>query len=246
MIVLEFKIKAKQQQLDAINEAIRAAQFIRNKCLRFWMDNRGVGRYDLNKYCKDLAREFEFADELNSMARQSSAERAWSAIGRFYDNCKKGVPGKKGYPKFKHNNRSVEYKTSGWKLDDSRRYITFADGKRIGKLKLIGTRDLNFYQIEQIKRVRLVRRADGYYCQFCISIDVVETVEPLTRTAVGLDVGLNFFYTDSSGHQQANPRYYRKAEKQLKKLQRRVSKKFKSLKRRETDSLTTIRKQDNG
>jgi len=37
----------------------------------------------------------------------------------------------------------------------------------MGNFKLIGTHDLHFYQIEQIKRVRLVKRADGYYCQFC-------------------------------------------------------------------------------
>jgi putative transposase len=35
------------------------------------------------------------------MARQASAERAWSAIARFYDNCKKGQPGKKEFPGFK-------------------------------------------------------------------------------------------------------------------------------------------------
>ncbi|HEY9612583.1 hypothetical protein [Allocoleopsis sp.] len=29
-------------------------------------------------------------------------------------------------------------------------------------------RDLHFYQKEQIKRVRVVRRADGYYVQFSI------------------------------------------------------------------------------
>ncbi|NJL90218.1 MAG: hypothetical protein HC916_10825 [Coleofasciculaceae cyanobacterium SM2_1_6] len=34
-----------------------------------------------------------------------------------------------------------------------------------------GTRDLNFYQPEQIKQVRLVRRADGYYAQFCIQVE---------------------------------------------------------------------------
>lgn len=231
MIILEFKIKGKKTQFSAIDSAIRTGQFIRNKCLRFWMDNRGVGRYDLSKFCAELAKEFGFADELNSMARQASAERAWSAIARFYDNCKKQIPGKKGYPKFKHNSRSVEYKTSGWKLDDSRRYITFTDGKNIGKLKLVGTRDLNFYQLKQIKRVRLIRRADGYYCQFCVAIDVFEEVEP-TQTAIGLDVGLNFFYTNSQGNQESTPRYYRKAAQQLKKLQRRVSKKFKKRKKK--------------
>jgi putative transposase len=36
---------------------------------------------------------------------------------------------------------------------------------------MMGTRALKFYQPEQIKRVRLVKRADGYYCQFAISVD---------------------------------------------------------------------------
>ena len=73
----------------------------------------GCSRYDLNKYCRELAHEFKFAEELNSQARQSSAERTWSAIARFYDNCKRKIKGKKGYPKFKKNCRSVEYKQTG-------------------------------------------------------------------------------------------------------------------------------------
>ena len=43
-----------------------------------------------------LAKEYDFADKLNSMAGQSSAERAWFGIKRFFDNCKKQVSGKKG------------------------------------------------------------------------------------------------------------------------------------------------------
>jgi hypothetical protein len=35
----------------------------------------------------------------------------------------------------------------------------------MGTLKLIGVRDLNVYSIEHIKRVRIVRRVDGYYVQ---------------------------------------------------------------------------------
>ena len=40
------------------------------------------------------------------MARQASAERAWFAISRFFDNCQKKIPGRKGYPRFKKNSRS--------------------------------------------------------------------------------------------------------------------------------------------
>ncbi len=113
MLVLDFKVRAKKHQYTAIDEAIRTAQFVQNKCLRFWMDNEQVDKYDFNKYCRVLAHDFDFADKLNSQARQSSAERAWSAISRFYNNCKKKILGKKGFPKFKKNCRSVEYKTTG-------------------------------------------------------------------------------------------------------------------------------------
>jgi putative transposase len=231
MLIFEFKVKGKPNQYSGIDDAIRTTQFIRNKAIRYWIDNPKASKYDLNKQCAVLAKEFSFADELNSMARQSAAERAWSAISRFYDNCKKKVAGKKGYPQFQKDCRSVEYKTSGWKLSDDRKYITFSDKKGIGRLKLMGSRDLNFYQPEQIKRVRLVKRADGYYAQFAVDGNRNESAE-VTGKAIGLDVGLKEFYTDSNGEMVENPRFLRKAEKGLKRSQRRVSKKVKGSKNR--------------
>lgn len=226
MLVFEFKAYGKSRQFSAIDEALRTVQFIRNKALRFWMDGLGKSQYDLNKYCAVLAKEFPFCNELNSMARQASAERAWSAIARFYENCKKQIPGKKGFPQFQKDNRSVEYKSTGWRLAQNRKSITFTDKKGIGTLKLKGTRDLHFYQPDQIKRVRLVKRADGYYVQFCVSVDRNESIEP-SGTAIGLDVGLNDFYTDSNNQAVENPRFLRKGERRLKKAQRRVSKRVK-------------------
>ncbi|MGH1396861.1 MAG: RNA-guided endonuclease InsQ/TnpB family protein, partial [Trichormus sp.] len=227
MIVYEFKVKGKEKQYQAIDEAIRTSQFIQNKCLRYWMDNKDskVDKYALNKYCAVLAAQFPFADELNSMARQSAAERCWSAIARFYDNCKKKFKGKKGFPKFKKNCRSVEYKSTGWKLTLNRKSITFSDKKGIGTLKLKGTYDLNYYDIKQIKRVRLVRRADGYYAQFAIDIDVKvgagsqissfinndpnkpAPTQP-TNQVVGIDLGLKYFIADNKGNVEPSPQFY--------------------------------------
>ncbi len=78
----------------------------------------------------------------------------------------------------------MEYKTSGWSLSETRKQITFTDKKGIGKLKLKGTWDLNFYQLEQVKRVRLVRRADGYYVQFLISVDNKLETQPTGKPLV--------------------------------------------------------------
>ncbi|MFZ1025728.1 MAG: transposase [Limnoraphis robusta] len=266
MFVLEAKLYGSDSQFAIIDEMIRTAGFIRNKCLRYWMDNKGVGQYDLSAYCKVLAKEFEWAKKLNSMARQASAERAWSAIKRFFDNCKKKVPGKKrcdlapfgfgscfksgnppnalhsppagargsapreGFPKFKKS-RSVEYKTSGYKLSEDRQSITFKDGFQAGTFRMRGAFDLNYYNPKQIKRIRVVRKADGYYAQFCIQHNKTENIEP-SRKAIGLDVGLTHFYTDSDGNTVENPRFLRKTERELKRLQKRVSRKKKGSKNR--------------
>ena len=228
MFVLEYKVKPKPNQIEAINEAIRTTQLVRNKVLRYWMDNPGVGKTELFRYNTALRKELKFVDDLNSHACQTAVERTWRAITRFYDNCQNKVKGKKNYPKFKKHSRSVEYKVSGWKLSKDKRHITFTDKKGIGTLKLIGSRDINYYQPEQIKRVRILNRADGYYVQFCLKLDPRDTVKPLTpsQKATGIDVGLKFFLVDSEGNQIDCPNYYRKAEKQLNRLNRKKSKKY--------------------
>jgi len=114
MLIYEYKLDGSKEQYAAVDEAIRIVQFIRNKCLRLWMDERGSNAYDLNVHCAVLAQDYAFASHLNSQARQAAAEQAWFAISRFYEHCKQKKPGKKGYPKFQHDNRSVEYKTTGW------------------------------------------------------------------------------------------------------------------------------------
>ncbi|MEH2027036.1 RNA-guided endonuclease InsQ/TnpB family protein [Nostoc sp.] len=226
MLVFEFKTYGKALQFQAIDQAIRTTQFIRNKAIRLWMDGLAKSWVELSRHCALLAKEFPWASKLNSMARQAAAERAWASISRFYDNCKKKISGKKSFPQFQKNCRSVEYKSSGWKLADNRKSITFTDKNGIGRLKLKGTRDLHFYQINQIKRVRLVKRADGVYAQFCIDVNRRELIAP-THQTVGLDVGLESFYTDSLGQKIENPRFYRTGEQKMKRSQRLVSRKVK-------------------
>ena len=226
MIALEYKLNGKPAQYRVIDDMIRTAQFIRNKALRYWMDNQNVKLSDLYKQCAILAKEFAWAGKLNSMARQASGERAIFAIQGFFANCKANKPGKKGYPQFKKFTRSVEYKTSGWKLSSNKRKLTLTDGFAAGTFKLVGSRDLHFYAPDEIKRVRVVRRADGYYVQFCVNVKRTEEVSP-TGKAIGIDVGLNHFLTDSNGDTVPNPRYLRKSQKALRRAGRKVSKKKK-------------------
>ena len=224
MIVYEAKLKGTLTQYRLLDEAIRTGQFIRNKALRYWMDNQKVKRSDLLKLCTELRRQFSLCRKLSAQACQSSIDRAWAAISRCQKNCRLQVSGKKSYPKFKKNSRSIEYKSDGWKLSDNKRQITFRDGFMTGEFQLIGTRDLHFYQKEQIKRVRVIRRTDGYYCQFCIDYNRVENHVWTGRT-VGIYKGIECFYTDSDGNTVEFPDSLSKTYKAFKRAQRKLHRK---------------------
>ena len=228
------KLQGKKDQYKRLDQAIRTGRFVRNSIIRAWMDGQLKSRNDAYAYCKVLSDnpEFPWAKQLNSMARQAHAQRAWAAIERFYRNCKAKVP-QKGYPKFKKYQvrATVEYKTSGWKLSEDRRYLSFIDGFKAGTFKLWGSRNLHFYQLKQIKRVRVIRRHDGYYAQFLIDYTREESKE-LTGKQTGLDVGLNHFYTDSDGNKVDNPRFLRTSSRRIQKFQRRLSRTQKGSKNR--------------
>src|SRR5260370_20612458 len=198
MLIYEYKLEGSKHQYAALDEAIRITQFIRNKCLRLWMDGRGVSKNDLQCYCTVLAQDYSFAPRLNSQARQASADRAWVAISRFSDHCKSHKPGKKGYPKFQHDNRSVEYKTTGWKLEPDGKHITFTAGWSIGRVRMLGNpkQKMADFPVKQLKRVRIVHRPHAYFVQFGVKpIRVINHVP--TGKQVGIDVGLKAYYTDS-------------------------------------------------
>ncbi len=224
MLVLEYKLILGAKQSQKIDEALRAFQFVRNKALALWFDDRKNKAFDLNKHCAVLAKEYPFANALNSQARQAAAERAAYGIARY---LKPDVNGKRlAKPKFQKDNRSVEYKVTGWRLSSDRKRITFKDGIGIGTMKMLGTRDLCVYGLAQFKRVRIIKKVDGCYVQFCIDVDRQETLEPTGKT-IGLDMGLANFYTDSNGEAVDCPKFLRKGEKKIRRAQRKHSRKVK-------------------
>ncbi len=97
MIIYEMKLQGTQTQYGRLDEAIRTGRFVRNSVIKAWLDGQVKSRNDAYSYCKVLSDnpEFPWASRLNSMARQTHAERAWASIERFYRNCRQKIPGSK-------------------------------------------------------------------------------------------------------------------------------------------------------
>jgi putative transposase len=135
------------------------------------------------------------------------------------------------------------------------------NGKRVGKLRFKGRgwfKTLNFnqsgFRIEgnklilskvgsipikihreiegEIKGVIVKREKSGKW--FAI-VQVEDELKPLQPTgkAVGIDVGIRHFLTDSDGRQIENPKYYERTLNRIKILQRNLSRKQKGSKNRE-------------
>ncbi len=163
--------------------------------------------------------------QVNSQTLQDTVQRLGKAFQGFYSRLKK-VGEKAGFPRFRslHRYDSFTLKTSGWKLDGRHLKI-----KGIGILKLHLSRPIE----GRIKTITVRRDSCGdWWVSFsCDGVPELIFSEPRGEV-VGIDVGIAHFSTDTEGLHIANPKYYRKAQEELRRKQRRVSRKKKGSNRR--------------
>lgn len=81
-----------------------------------------------------------------------------------------------------------------------------------------------------IKTVTLKREAGRWYV--CFSVETDASPLPESPESVGLDVGLDAFATLSDGTRIENPRYFKTAQAQLRRAQRKVARRQKGSPRR--------------
>lgn len=92
----------------------------------------------------------------------------------------------------------------------------------LGKLKLFCTAQS---LIVSKSRRQVLPKADGYYVTLSLQDEAVPEIKPdfNPNKITGIDVGLKDFLTTAQNEVVAIPRYYRKAQKRLRVIQKRVS-----------------------
>ena len=162
--------------------------------------------------------------DIHSQVLQDVLTRLDRAFQAFFRRVDQGE--KPGYPRFQRGNRyhSFTYKQfgNGATLDNGGLVLS-----KIGRIAVRWSRPL----VGTVKTVTITQQADGWYC-CCSCAEVPMQSLPHTGHETGIDVGLKVFLISAEGEAVENPRYYRKAERALKKAQRRVSRRKKGSKRR--------------
>src|SRR5262245_9392384 len=150
---------------------------------------------------------------VHSQVLQNVQVRVDLAFQAFFRRVKAGEP-EVGYPRFK-----------GFGHYDSITYPQYGNGveirgndlvvSKVGRVRVVWHRPVE----GQIKTVTLRRsRTDKWYASFSVEIEP-KRLNP-TEHVVGVDVGLTSFATLSDGEQVENPRFYRKDETDLKRVQK--------------------------
>ena len=146
-----------------------------------------------------------------SQVLQDVLHRLDKAYQSFFRRVKAGQ--KAGFPRFKGRNRydSLTYPQSGFELSGQLQL------SKIGNIKIKQHHPI----IGEIKTLTLRREAGNWYA--CFSVEFEPTALSPNNKTVGIDVGLESFATLSDGTKIENPRFYQRAQKQLRRAQRKVA-----------------------
>lgn len=79
----------------------------------------------------------------------------------------------------------------------------------------------------EVKQIRVVKRASGYYAILTLQCDVTIPLPPIAGHSVGIDLGLISFLATSDGELIARPKFFVDGQRKLKSLQRKLKRKKK-------------------
>jgi len=186
--------------------------------------------YDLNKAFSGTAGEHTPASTI-----QTVSDRLGKALKFFLNHRHEHQADgslRIGFPRFKQPNHWHSFQLRQWNIDAR------IDGQHLVVPKKLGGRikiKLHRPFDGTPKTVYMVKRADGYWyalivCEMPPAVDGVPPHD--TRPAIGIDVGLKSFLTDSNGDTVANPRFFRTAQQTLRRKQRTLSRRQKGSHRR--------------
>lgn len=239
----KFRLYPNREQQILINKTFGCARFIYNHYLAESIEdyeNTGKSKtYNQNSAdSTQLKKELTWLSDVDSWAITNSLKDLETAYKNFFRRCKNGD--KPGFPRFKKKSHRQSYRTTNpnkYKLNIKNGMI------RLPKLGFV-----RFKQDREIEgrwlNMTISRTPSGkYYVSICCT-DILQYGLEETGSVVGIDLGLKEFLIDSNGSKVSNPKYLRKSERRLKRLQIQHSKKQKGSKNREKSRVRLARQHE--
>jgi putative transposase len=218
-----YRIYPSARQRQALARAFGCARVVYNDCLRIRDEAHAVGDRisdtEVQRRAVTLAKltaERTWLGEVASVALVQACDDARRAYKNWFDSIKgrrKGPKIRHPVPRRKRGRQSIRLTSNGFALHGTRLYVA-----KVGDIRVKWSRGLS----SAPSSVTVIREPDGrYYASFVVQRDA--TPLPANDHEVGIDLGLASLVVISDGEVIANPRFYRTAERQLKRAQRALS-----------------------
>lgn len=217
-----FRIYPNKEQQKLINQTLGCCRYIYNYGLS--MRNEAYKNGDKIGYSQTSARlselkrmeEYSFLGEVDSIALQQALRDLDVAFSKFFHKLS-------AHPKYKSKkNRFQSYRT----LNSSDKRKIRLEGKYITLPKLGRVKFKQSMEVGTIHNVTIERRPTGKYFAV-LNVDFEPRHVERKRGAIGIDVGIKEFYSDSNGDIVPNPRHLERSARKLAREQRRLSRKQK-------------------
>ena len=222
----KIRIYPTPDQAEFLNRQFGSVRFAYNSGLRI-MSHRYKrhsqslsAKHDIKKLLPvaKKSRKYTWLKEVDSIALQQSCINLDKAFQRFFDPKQKA-----GYPRFKSKRgKQSSYHCVGIKTGDN--WI------KVPKLDPIKAK-IHRPVEDKIKSITLSRSVTGKHYASLLHETEKQALAPLISVdaakIVGLDMGISHLAIDSSGRKIANPRFIKRAQKNLKRKQQALSRKKK-------------------
>lgn len=181
-----------------------------------------LSKYQQLMFLPLLKEERPTLQTVHSQVLQNIVDRLDKAFQSFFRRCKAGE--KPGFPRFRGEHRydSFCYPQSGFALVNKKISLS-----KIGSIRIKMHRPIE----GEIKTCTIKKTPSGEW-DLTLSCEVSVTPLEPNGEAIAIDVGIETFATLSNGEKIENPRFFKRGEKALAKVQRKLSKLAKGTKER--------------
>ena len=221
----KYRIYPNNQQKELIQKTFGSCRFVYNYYLAkrteiYKHDKTTMGYNACANDLKRLKTEHQWLKEIDSISIQSSLKALDLAYKNFFREIKKGNSNQ-GFPKFKskkNNHKSYKTKFTNGNIQVFDKVI------KLPKLGLIKCKT-SIMPEGRILNATISQEPSGkYYVSVCCT-DVEFPLYSPTGNKIGIDLGIKEFAITSNGEIISNPKFLKKAQKKLAKLQKELSRK---------------------
>ena len=222
-----YRIYPTPGQQQALARAFGCARVVYNDCLRLrdscYAAGEKINDTEVQRRVITLAKatpERAWLAEVASVALVQACQDARRAYKNWFDSLtgrRKGPKIRHPRPRGKRGRQSIRLTRNGFTLHGERLYVA-----KVGNIKVEWSRGLPSVP----SSVTVIREPDGrYYASFVV--ERAATPLPACDRDVGVDLGLTSLVVTSDGETVGNPRFYRTAQRRLRRAQRVLSRRKK-------------------